>query len=454
MKKRSPVFPDGLVIALIVLTASMMLTACSSPVVKATEPATVQPSATATMTPTPEPTLTPTPVVFEGRLFFDMNGSGLRDEASFQYEADRLSDERQPLQADLLAALTAYLAEHPELQDGDLVTLEEPGLSGYTVCAKSNCVTTDAKGKFQLVQADAGSRINITIKDPNAGTPALEMRYTNKWKGEVTVPEYTREVDAATMGQLSALPDCGTDAGAMVCKQDTETLLVREQHLNDTLLFKITDGATIQPNSPNELGLLQGFLTLPYFSSNNEEFSLANYVDLDTRTSFGRTFSGIINIDWDAFGETPLALSDQHFGLDIFCPIGTPITSPESGNAYVYISGNGSLGIGIDHNHASLESSMGHFSLQLIEDTTVYRNQILGLCGSTGTNGGSHLHWHIVDLSHKITPPAVKDQFGDLLTTGEKRIVEYTGKTYSPGQTVIINDPISLWNIYNYPSLP
>jgi len=190
-----------------------------------------------------------------------MNGSGLKDEASFNYDAERLTDERQPLQADLLAAIEAYVAGHPELIDGDLITLEEPGLSGYTVCAKSNCVTTDAEGKFQLVEPNVDRFLNISIKDPNGGTPALEMRYVNKWKGEVTVPEYTKDVDATTMGQLRVVPGCETDAAAQVCKQDADTLLVREQHLNDTSIFKLGDGATLQPSTPNEIGLMQGFRT-------------------------------------------------------------------------------------------------------------------------------------------------------------------------------------------------
>ena len=106
MKNNSPAFFNGLIKALITLTAVVILTACGSAAVEPPEPALPQPSATATVPPTPEPTPTVTPVVIEGRLFFDMNGSGLRDEASFQYDSARLADERQPLQADLLAAIT------------------------------------------------------------------------------------------------------------------------------------------------------------------------------------------------------------------------------------------------------------------------------------------------------------------------------------------------------------
>jgi len=418
MKKKSPVFPDGLVFALTVLTTFFILTACSSPVVKATEPVTALPSATASMTPTPEPTPTPTPVVLEGRLFFDMNGSGLRDEASFQYDAARLSDERQPLQADLLVALTAYLAEHPELKDGDLVTLEEPGLSGYTVCAKSNCVTTDAEGVFQLVQSEVESRINITIKDPNAGTPALEMRYTNKWKGEVTVPEYTREVDAATMGQLSVLPDCGTDADAMVCKQDTETLLVREQHLNDTAVFKLSDGFVIAPEITNEIGLMNGFLTMPFVGEESEETYIFDFFDIIGNRLFNSTnnyfnsmdgkmmtyngeFTGPFSPDpYIQGGYVYPGVADTHNGIDIFVDIGDIVLlgSPSSVVGEIITKDGENLiqtKFKTSSSNGYFFDTYGHLSTPLIKSSDdLYRGQIIGLSGNTGYYSGRYPQLH------------------------------------------------------------
>lgn len=265
---------------LTLLITCLFIVGCTSSSLAPTPTSTSAPTPLPTNTPTPTPEPTPTPTPIDGLLFFDMNGSGLRDEASFVYDAARLNDERQPLQADLLAAINAYLTEHPDIKDGDLVTLEEPGLSGYTVCAGSNCVTTDEEGRFQLVVPEVSRSLSITIQDPNVGTPALEMRYINNWKRAVTVAEYTKDTDISTMGQIKAIPDCETDAAAQVCKQDEDTLLVREQHLNDTTINQLADGAELLPDKPNELGLIQGAFSAPFFSDSFKDIYIWGYFDI------------------------------------------------------------------------------------------------------------------------------------------------------------------------------
>ena len=114
------------------------------------------PAQTATHTETPTPTLapsvtpTPPPVTLQGRLFFDKNGSGLRDRE------------------------------------------DENGLVGYTVCALGACVVTGEDGTFVLeLPGDSGATVHLTFDDPNKGNPALEMRYINEWKGPVVIPAYT-----------------------------------------------------------------------------------------------------------------------------------------------------------------------------------------------------------------------------------------------------------------------
>jgi len=85
------------------LLASMIistLTACGPAPAAPSATATDRPTATATYTPSPTATYTPVPPL-EGRLFFDMNGSGLPDEATFNYDPVRLPDPRQPLQQDV-----------------------------------------------------------------------------------------------------------------------------------------------------------------------------------------------------------------------------------------------------------------------------------------------------------------------------------------------------------------
>jgi hypothetical protein len=141
-----------------------------------TPTATNTPPTTATYMLSPSPTATPL-VPVEGRLFFDMNGSGLRDEATFNYDPERLADPRQPLQQNLINVVNNYISAHPDLKNGDLITIEEPGLSGYTLCVQADCVQTDQQGNFSLPNKSGTSRVNIKITDPNAVNPALAMRY-------------------------------------------------------------------------------------------------------------------------------------------------------------------------------------------------------------------------------------------------------------------------------------
>jgi hypothetical protein len=99
------------------------LTACGkAPAVPIATP-TVRPTATATYTPSPTATYTPTatatPVPLKGRLFFDMNGSGLPDKASFNYDKARLNSPLNQLERD-------YIAVHPDtfFQPEQIVELE------------------------------------------------------------------------------------------------------------------------------------------------------------------------------------------------------------------------------------------------------------------------------------------------------------------------------------------
>jgi len=126
-----------------------ILTACNT--------ATPAPTSTPLPTSTPPPTATitssPIPLVnVEGVLFFDYNGSGLRED-------------------------------------------EEPALPNFEVCikAKAICVKTDENGKYEFKNiAPEGTTFSLSIVDPNVNNPALAFRYINYWKGKVTIPAYEK----------------------------------------------------------------------------------------------------------------------------------------------------------------------------------------------------------------------------------------------------------------------
>ena len=419
----------------------MLISGCATATNAPAPTLTSAPIVSPTTSPTPTPEPTPTPVPLEGRLFFDMNGSGLMDEASFNYDAARLTDERQPLQADLLAAINAYVAEHPDLKTGDLITLEEPGLSGYSVCAKSNCVTTDAEGKFQLIEPNVDRFLNITIKDPNAGTPELEMRYINKWKREVTVPAY-----------------------------EMNGVQVPEQHLNDTSIFKLSDGATLQPGSPNEIGLMQGFLTLPFVAEQVPKPFIWNYFDIigirlfNNVTNYWNSqdghilnYNGIYNKEGNPFRYIA-GVSDSHNGLDFVLPVNNFIVNTNSLSSIYEIEKNDDgenllILKGEDKSIKDIANDYGHLNAQLLaaSTTSIYRGQIIALSGDTGTNntfddGGiirrtPQLHWDLARITQKGWH--FIDPFRTIVNINE-----------TPKDTTFWESNISYWTVDNMPIYP
>lgn len=413
------------------LIICLLLMGCASAANESAPSVSSVPTTLPTITPTSTPESTPTQIPLEGLLFFDMNGSGLRDEASFNYDAERLTDERQPLQADLLKALTDHIAAHPDLQDGDLITLEEPGLSGYGVCAGDSCATTGADGSFILPVATSTSNLKIT--DPNAGTPALEMRYINKWNGPVVIPAY-----------------------------EMNGVQVPEQNLNDTEVIPITN--TVQAGENFEIGLMQGFLSAPfpldypayilgYFDIDgrypwDENGTSQNYLGESYDWTRGNPYSSTTSekIDKSTFifpGVT--GTQDGHDALDIRFDLLTPIIAPISGKVNNVYWENGQ-DIKVDHNIAGLEyqTFYGHLDTNVIvaPGQNVYRGQIVGFSGNSGesNNGIAILHFAFIKVGlYQYT----SDFTGDLLIDPYRTLIEGDYRLVSTQSSWIIDNTIN-----------
>ena len=427
------------------LCFACLLAACNTlaPAPTSTPTVTNTPTATATYTPSPTSTLTPTPtpVPLEGRLFFDMNGSGLQDQASFRYDPARLTDARQPLQPDLLAAITAYAQAHPELKKGNLATIEEPALSGYKVCVGSSCDTTDADGKFSIADPGASPSPQLVITDPNAGTPALEMRFKTKWNGPVVISAYTKDLDPYIVATMYDTPLCAADAAAQVCKQDADTVLVREQQLNDTEVVPLNRATPIKAGQPNDIGLMQGYLVLPFRSSDNSRLIKILGFDHDPR-------AGSV-LRWD--GSTLLCSNyvtcsdgiwDTHDGVDFFFPDGTLIAASFPSviiDEYVEQITYHPRAARLDNRSIIVrqgyysEIYLAHESASLVQiGQQLYTGEVTLISNHTGT-GSPHLHLSIVGRG---TKPFVVDPYGVIFDTTTE------------------SDRYSAWTVYNLPIYP
>jgi len=402
---------------------------------------TYTPSPTNTPFPSDTPTYTPsptTPVPLEGRLFFDMNGSGLQDEATFNYnpaygyDPARLTDERQPLQADLLKVITNYMAAHPELKKGDFITIEEPGLSGYTVCVESTCDKTDAEGKFVIADPGASSSPKLTITDPNAGVPALEMGYINKWNGPVVIPAY-----------------------------EINGVQVPEQHLNDTEVIPIARGITVKAGQLNEIGLMQGFLTLPFSNETWKKVTRIVGYDHDPRINMILRYDGN-TLRCTPFGVGCFGPDDGHIGTDYGLPSSSVIFASLPGDLETWINQNGAgsrnlriknnLNIGGGNN---FETDCDHLSVYIIPASVsdwntqnfghFYRGQILALSGHTGTEW-DHVH---TDMHFGTDLPIREDAY----LAGLRREKDPYG-VLEPVPVTFDYERNSLWSVFNLPIFP
>ena len=308
-------------------------------IVAACNTATPSPTSTPTLTSTPPPatTITPSPfplVNLEGVLFFDYNGSGLRES-------------------------------------------EEPALPNFEVCikAKDICVKTNENGKYEFKNiAPEETSFSLSIVDPNADAPTLALRYINYWKGKVNIPAYEKN-----------------------------GIQVPEQNLNDTVVIPIDRGITVITGAKNEIGLMQGFLTLPFTC--NTSYSVGSSYDLDSTEGGARNWEGNTKVIF-----APVANGgtlDQHDGIDYLAERGTTIISNAPG--IVTFVGKSSplpgyspaLVVEITHINGYV-THFGHIDKQLVElGQSVSRGQRVAEVGSTGTSM-VHLHWSLRIISNRF----------------------------------------------------
>ena len=349
--------------------------------VSACSPQTIPtPTTNPQLTHTPQLTLTPTQMPpFTGKLFFDMNGSGLQDDSSFIYDSERLADSRQPLQPDLDKAIKDYLVSHPDLNEGDLVTIPEPGLSGYQVCIEKECTTTSQDGSFEISNGKGRETAFLKIIDPNKDVPALAMRYINEWKRAIVIVAY-----------------------------EINGVQVPEQQLNDTSIFPLESGIIISLGKGYDVGLMQGFLTSPFMAKDLSNIYIWGYFDdANNYITCGKPakINGVA-ISYDGKytkdgGGDPIhpsvGVGDAHGGYDFSSPIGTIIINTGSyGEVWLLPEDNElrlitNFPIGEEH----FQNCFGHLLAQLVGLEPVYRGQIIGVSDHTGDSPYHQLHFDL-----------------------------------------------------------
>jgi hypothetical protein len=357
-------------------TAAPTATQTVTPTATLTPTPTGTATPTATYTATPTPTQTPIPsYTLSGRVFFDYNGSGLQEEGEPGIP-------NVPIQLQLADAI------------------------GVPVIT-----TSSPDGSYSFGNLEPGVRYNIVVTSPFK-EPATAFRYINISKEPVTVPAYTKDIDTATMATLTTISACNDPANphALVCKQDADTLLVREQNLTDTQVQPIDQPLffTISRNRVYNIALMQGFLTLPFVKEQYPDPFVWNYFDIvgyrvfnsqhnleNTKDGIMLTYDGRYNtaltLDdlWRLVqGEKIAGVSDSHTGLDFLSTVGNYVVSGAPTSRLYYMRDDEVQVNQLFYERGSdipyeIDSAELHVCLVRL-DQTIYRGQVLGLSGNPG----------------------------------------------------------------------
>ena len=241
----------------------------------------------------------------------------------------------------------------------------------------------------------------------------------------VTVNDFTSSSNQSGIYEIRELP-----AGRY--KMHIEGNSFRHICLSNETILSINTaiGIEIANDTRRDLGLSEGFLTLPVkFGSSHPLFG---YHDLDKTRGKVRSWKGEMGAveakpsDQPGVYHSEVMVQDDHEGIDFTCNEGTPVVAASPGRvSYARVNPDGGLNVVIDHGNR-FKTSYGHVSKFLVsEGETVSRGQVIALSGNTGRSGQPHLHFgfYWLDKPQPSKPgpfsdPYSIDPFRDLTDTG------------------------------------
>jgi hypothetical protein len=329
-----------------------------------------------TVTPTLTPTIVPTkePVPLEGKLFFDINASGLQDKTEIIFFKAMLEpmDAKWEQNPQFIKVLKDYFDTHPLTKDREQITIIEPSLPNYEVCSninneKKGCALTDAEGNFTIIDSGAkeGDTVGISIIDKNENETGT-MKYVNRFIRPVVIPAYKMN---------------GVE--------------VPEQDLSDTRISTISKIFYVKAGETFlDIGLMQGFMRYPPIEG---EMYIAGLFDHDQK--YGS------KLNWMGNNKK---MQENHWGTDFGAHRGNFVLATGPGLAQQDMDKKGAKSILISIANSNYPVASGHLDNYLVNNMeNVFYGQIIGTNGTTGTNSNPHVHMDISILKYKYDP------FGD-----------------------------------------
>lgn len=124
---------------------------------------------------------------------------------------------------------------------------------------------------------------------------------------------------------------------------------------------------------------------------------------------FGKMTSGFGHRRWRRSGH-----SENHQGVDIAVPRGTPVYAPAEG-VVTHAAWKGDYGNMVELDHGTgYTTRFGHLSQMDVEvGDRVMKGQIIGEVGSTGRSTGPHLHYEVRFQGTSVDPIDYLDKLGE-----------------------------------------
>ena len=149
----------------------------------------------------------------------------------------------------------------------------------------------------------------------------------------------------------------------------------------------------------------------------DEHFDINLIPQMKQKTQTKRTLLTLIPNSWpvaqksvvtSSYGQrlNPITgLNQMHKGIDIQCVQGAPVLATANGVVARSIKAPGFGNIVTLTNGYGFSSRYAHLQKRLVKrGEFVYKDQVIGLCGSTGSSTAPHLHYEILFLEQQKNP--------------------------------------------------
>ena len=267
--------------------------------------------------------------------------------------------------------------------EADESPMENIGICALNLEENWVCTQTNLMGEFIFKEiSKEGEQLSVKLEEPKLGQQMFNFKYINLFHGNVTQVAYKYNGD-----------------------------VVEEQILWDSQFIPINSEFNFITVEILEIGLMEGFLTLPYKEKDKGDFEIYSYVDLDERLGeYVRNFRGDTMLS-AGFPFEPYinGTGPGHEGIDYLMETGTNVIAAGPGVVLRigdFTDCSGALSVEILHANG-LKTLYSHLSRIYVEkDQKINRGETIGLSGNSGKCSlGPHLHFGLLSTDGLIIDP-------------------------------------------------